>query len=315
LFHVEPLAIKELRSKLGLNQTKFANLLRVDLRTLRNREQDRREPAGPARALLTAIRRDPTHVRRALALVELAFNDLLPALMAATLLSVMALIEWQASIHHWSRHHALYGAAAVFAIAICIWRFMRARPRIRSLQLGRDGEISVALLLDSLRGSGAHVFHDVPMEGGNIDHVVLSTRGFYAIETKTRSKPRDRRAEISFEADHILVDGFRPDRDPLEQVQRNARRLRGLLAEKAKKPFEIRGVVLFPGWWVQRMDAAWRTADRPWVLNPVAFMKWVVGERETLAPSDVHLAATHLEEYVRQKVSALQRRPLYSSPS
>jgi len=67
LFHVEPLAIKELRSKLGLSQTKFANLLRVDLRTLRNREQDRREPAGPARALLTAIRRDPTHVRRALA--------------------------------------------------------------------------------------------------------------------------------------------------------------------------------------------------------------------------------------------------------
>lgn len=54
-------------------------------------------------------------------LVELAFNDLLPAVMAATLLSIMALIEWQASIRHWSRHPALYGAAAVLAIAICVW--------------------------------------------------------------------------------------------------------------------------------------------------------------------------------------------------
>ena len=66
-FHVEPLAIKELRSKLGLSQAKFAALLHVDVGTLRNWEQGRREPTGPARALLTAIRRDPVHVLKALA--------------------------------------------------------------------------------------------------------------------------------------------------------------------------------------------------------------------------------------------------------
>ncbi len=66
-FHVEPLAIKELRSKLGLSQPKFAALLHVGVGTLRNWEQGRREPTGPAKALLTAIRRDPTHVLKALA--------------------------------------------------------------------------------------------------------------------------------------------------------------------------------------------------------------------------------------------------------
>ena len=66
-FHVDPLAIKELRSKLGLSQPKFAALLHVDVGTLRNWEQGRREPTGPAKALLTAIRRDPTHVLKALA--------------------------------------------------------------------------------------------------------------------------------------------------------------------------------------------------------------------------------------------------------
>lgn len=35
-FHVEPLAIKELRSKLGLSQPKFAKLLHVDVGTLHN---------------------------------------------------------------------------------------------------------------------------------------------------------------------------------------------------------------------------------------------------------------------------------------
>ena len=42
-------------------------LLHVDVGTLRDWEQGRREPTGPARALLTAIRRDPMHVLRALA--------------------------------------------------------------------------------------------------------------------------------------------------------------------------------------------------------------------------------------------------------
>jgi len=39
----------------------------VDVGTLRNWEQGRREPTGPAKALLAAIRTDPVHVLKALA--------------------------------------------------------------------------------------------------------------------------------------------------------------------------------------------------------------------------------------------------------
>jgi putative transcriptional regulator len=66
-FRVDALSIKELRAKIGLSQPKFAALLHVDVGTLRNWEQGRREPTGPAKALLTAIERDPEHVLKALA--------------------------------------------------------------------------------------------------------------------------------------------------------------------------------------------------------------------------------------------------------
>ena len=66
-FHVDAIAIKALRSKLGLSQPKFAALLHVNVGTLPNWEQGLREPTGPAKALLIAISRDPTHVLRALA--------------------------------------------------------------------------------------------------------------------------------------------------------------------------------------------------------------------------------------------------------
>jgi putative transcriptional regulator len=64
---VDATSVKKLCSKLGLSQPKFAALLRVDVGTLRNWEQGRREPTGPAKALLTAISRDPEHVLKALA--------------------------------------------------------------------------------------------------------------------------------------------------------------------------------------------------------------------------------------------------------
>jgi putative transcriptional regulator len=66
-FVVNATSVKKLRSKLGLSQPKFAALLQVDVGTLRNWEQGRREPTGPAKALLTAISRDPEHVLKALA--------------------------------------------------------------------------------------------------------------------------------------------------------------------------------------------------------------------------------------------------------
>jgi putative transcriptional regulator len=65
-FHVSAVSIKEIRKATGLSQPKFAKVLDVDVGTLRNWEQGRREPAGPARALLRAIRNDPKHVLEAL---------------------------------------------------------------------------------------------------------------------------------------------------------------------------------------------------------------------------------------------------------
>ena len=56
---INALTIRELRDRMKLSQPEFAVLLGVELSTLRNWEQGRREPTGPARALLRAIRNDP----------------------------------------------------------------------------------------------------------------------------------------------------------------------------------------------------------------------------------------------------------------
>ncbi len=65
-FHVDATQVKVIRKATGLTQVKFAQCIGIEVATLRNWEQGRREPTGPAKALLTAIKNDPKHVLQAL---------------------------------------------------------------------------------------------------------------------------------------------------------------------------------------------------------------------------------------------------------
>jgi putative transcriptional regulator len=58
--------VRKIRESSKLSQQRFADLLSIDVATLRNWEQGRRRPTGPARALLRAILNDPVAVIRAL---------------------------------------------------------------------------------------------------------------------------------------------------------------------------------------------------------------------------------------------------------
>ena len=58
--------VKAIRTKTGLSQSRFANLLGVSKRTLENWEQGRRHPTGPARALLKIVDADPEYALKAL---------------------------------------------------------------------------------------------------------------------------------------------------------------------------------------------------------------------------------------------------------
>lgn len=65
-FTYAPADIKAIRSKLGKSQSEFALMIGVSVATLRNWEQGRRVPDGPALALLRVASAEPRMVARAL---------------------------------------------------------------------------------------------------------------------------------------------------------------------------------------------------------------------------------------------------------
>ena len=58
-FEIQPPDIKQIRDGFGLTQEQFAALLGISVRTLRNWEQGRRMPEGPARVLLQVAAKHP----------------------------------------------------------------------------------------------------------------------------------------------------------------------------------------------------------------------------------------------------------------
>jgi len=65
-FRIEDPDPKVIRERLGLSQSRFAAIIGVSVRTLQNWEQGRREPEGPAKALLRVVDREPQAVLQAL---------------------------------------------------------------------------------------------------------------------------------------------------------------------------------------------------------------------------------------------------------
>ncbi len=61
-----PADVKSVREKLKASQTEFALMIGVSVATLRNWEQGRRTPDGPALALLRVAARNPQAVAEAL---------------------------------------------------------------------------------------------------------------------------------------------------------------------------------------------------------------------------------------------------------
>lgn len=66
IFALEPADVKAIRRKLGKSQSDFAMMIGVSVATLRNWEQGRRTPDGPALALLRVVSAEPKAVARAL---------------------------------------------------------------------------------------------------------------------------------------------------------------------------------------------------------------------------------------------------------
>jgi hypothetical protein len=158
----------------------------------------------------------------------------------------------------------------------------------------RERERAVAQCIDQLRVGGAQVFHDVRGDGRRLDHVIISRRGVFVVETRVLAKPWPK-AKVYVEGRKLLVAGKHLEHDPRVGAAAAARWIEAFLKKSTGKRFTARAIVAFPGWYVQQNDPP----GSVWVIEPKALPALLDHEAPTVPAADVALAAWHLSRYVR----------------
>jgi hypothetical protein len=163
----------------------------------------------------------------------------------------MQRVNWsQVSLHFGD--YLLIGAFVVMCGG-AIWRIFKSGRQRRIANAGLQAELYTAQELNRLMGLGCTVFHDIPAEGFNIDHVVIGPRAVYAVETKSVRKPRP-----STSGDHfkVVYDGRSlrfpdfSDSKRLQQTKRQADWLASYLKQAIGRPVPVVPALALPGWWI-----------------------------------------------------------------
>lgn len=215
---------------------------------------------------------------------DASFDLLLLAVLPLTLLAT-ALAQRQLSPTRTLGNFTstFYVVAWLAVVAYGVIKLVRRGADLDKLKAGYDAELAVGQELDQLMRKGAAVFHDVPAEGFNIDHVVIAASGVFAVETKgfTKSQQLTGRARFT-----VVFDGQQlrfpewSSSEPLEQAQRQAAWLARWLGGAIGEPVAVLPVLALPGWFVERKgrgavhvysgkELEWLT-DKPSGLRPLS---------------------------------------------
>lgn len=195
------------------------------------------------------------------------------------------------------------GAVFVLLAGACAWLTADLLRRLRDAEnwrLGLRGEQAVAEKLAEVAECGYRAYHDIQGDGNwNIDHVVVGVQGVFAIETKTRRKPRGQRsgqARYRTTLDGQIVrfpNGS--DKKAVPQVLANARWLADYLRKKTGEPVFVEPLIAIPGWWV---DGSGQESPVK-AMNATYLMGYLRGRPATLDRAQVTRIKTALEEKCR----------------
>ena len=203
--------------------------------------------------------------------------------------------------------------ASVFTIAsiiISIHSYRKVKDLRKSLnnyRKGLEGERLVGEVINKLSNDKTYVFHDIPGDRFNVDHIIVSTRGIFVIETKhfDRSKCH----EFSFDGNMI----YRLMKDRarylcpklLPQMDGEARFIQNEIENRTEMKIPVIKVAVLIGCFIhtpaengsdQNMK---KYFSKYWIVNEKLLSSMFLEEKEIYDDSIVKLIASHIKELVK----------------
>lgn len=197
-------------------------------------------------------------------------------------------------------------AIVVVAMAFGLVKLFILFSDAQKLRLGLDGEIYTGQELNFLMRNGAWVYHDIPYQYGNIDHVVVSTGGVFVVETKAVRKPSDqdgKRLSKAYSIGDKIHFPHLVTTAPVKQAKHHAAYLQNFLYRMTGKNYPVTAVVALPGWYASA------GSKNDWLLiNPKrgGGLKYFV-DKKVLSEEEAGIVANRIESFARSVQSGSDR--------
>ena len=178
-------------------------------------------------------------------------------LMIAVLVGPLVLAGW--ALQKVDKHLLRFGPAEIvlliIVVAVACWAIWSVGKRLRDRWNYLDGiaaERATAQALAPLTSKGCAIYHDIPADKFNLDHVVIGPDAVFMVETKSRRKPAARgktSATVKFNGEVLEFPDWR-DAKMLNQTSAQTRWLSDYLYRKTGERVPVRAVLALPGWYV-----------------------------------------------------------------
>ena len=232
---------------------------------------------------------------------ELEFQRVLDLLVLLYFLA-LAVLSWLLTFgivaFNWMTSVVFTAISVVIAVRwMKKWRAIN--DEIKNKRKGLEGERLAAEMLDRLgNGEDTFVFHDILGNGFNVDHVVVSTKGIFTIETKHYD--RSKCHEYYFDGERLYAqmhDGRQyPCPRLLPQMDGEANFIQGEIERRIGAKVGVTEVAILIGSYIRNPS---KSLNKYWLVNEKSFEPLFRVQREVLDAALVKLIAAQITEWVK----------------
>lgn len=189
----------------------------------------------------------------------------------------------------------------IASVVFVVYQLSDYKDHFRFLRLGKMGEPQASDVITSYSDeTGSTVYKNVVIGKQTVDYLVAGQHGVMLVNVCDWRTPSNSEAMIEYGNEEILLNGYRPETNPIEPLKTVKQWLENKLYAGLNKPIEVDCLVVFPEWFVKSTNDAVVVK----VINPREMTSILNDRVMSLSDNDKCLLNYHITKLInKNKVS------------
>ena len=194
------------------------------------------------------------------------------------------------------------GGLFIISMSFVLFQIKDCKDDLKFVRLGKHGEPDVIDVLNEIGNDSEQTIHKaVNINGREVDYILVDQAGVILIRVCNWRTPTNSAAIIEYDDDEMLLNGYRPDENPIANLKGLRKFIENQLYVGLGKPISIENIVVFPEWFVKTPVERVSTS----VINPRELNAMLRKREGVLSDNDTCLLNYHVSKLVKNTNKAL----------